>query len=165
MVVCASLYIFFLMKRRPPRSTRTYTLVPYTTLFRSAGAQFAHRLGYARRVGRARVEFATVDMQAAPRLADDGGRRGHRGVAAFDRLRAVDPAPHRLVLDPGFDEASAVRNEAVARIERLRGHLGVEDDVVPAQLARLPQQRVQQCIADTAAAPVDRKSTRLNSSH
>src|SRR3546814_19037857 len=23
------------MKRRPPRSTRTYTLVPYTTLFRS----------------------------------------------------------------------------------------------------------------------------------
>src|SRR3546814_13925321 len=28
---------FFLMIRRPPRSTRTYTLFPYTTLFRSAG--------------------------------------------------------------------------------------------------------------------------------
>src|SRR3546814_18027654 len=28
--------IFFLMIRRPPRSTRTYTLFPYTTLFRSA---------------------------------------------------------------------------------------------------------------------------------
>src|SRR3546814_11345206 len=27
--------MFFLMIRRPPRSTRTYTLVPYTTLFRS----------------------------------------------------------------------------------------------------------------------------------
>src|SRR3546814_17879163 len=27
--------IFFLMIRRPPRSTRTYTLFPYTTLFRS----------------------------------------------------------------------------------------------------------------------------------
>src|SRR3546814_16584317 len=27
---------FFLMRRRPPRSTRTDTLVPYTTLFRSA---------------------------------------------------------------------------------------------------------------------------------
>src|SRR3546814_5499394 len=26
------------MIRRPPRSTRTYTLFPYTTLFRSAGA-------------------------------------------------------------------------------------------------------------------------------
>src|SRR3546814_12088892 len=28
-------YIFFLMIRRPPRSTRTDTLFPYTTLFRS----------------------------------------------------------------------------------------------------------------------------------
>src|SRR3546814_20666765 len=27
--------LFFLMIRRPPRSTRTDTLVPYTTLFRS----------------------------------------------------------------------------------------------------------------------------------
>src|SRR3546814_4161780 len=36
-----SLYIvvivFFLMIRRPPRSTRTDTLFPYTTLFRSGG--------------------------------------------------------------------------------------------------------------------------------
>src|SRR3546814_15420757 len=30
------LFIFFLMIRRPPRSTRTDTLFPYTTLFRSA---------------------------------------------------------------------------------------------------------------------------------
>src|SRR3546814_8160717 len=30
--------LFFLMIRRPPRSTRTDTLFPYTTLFRSAGA-------------------------------------------------------------------------------------------------------------------------------
>src|SRR3546814_13194018 len=29
-------YMFFLMIRRPPRSTRTDTLFPYTTLFRSA---------------------------------------------------------------------------------------------------------------------------------
>src|SRR3546814_16380944 len=28
-------FVFFLMKRRPPRSTRTDTLFPYTTLFRS----------------------------------------------------------------------------------------------------------------------------------
>src|SRR3546814_15240745 len=28
--------LFFLMIRRPPRSTRTDTLVPYTTLFRSS---------------------------------------------------------------------------------------------------------------------------------
>src|SRR3546814_18794861 len=30
-------FFFFLMIRRPPRSTRTDTLFPYTTLFRSGG--------------------------------------------------------------------------------------------------------------------------------
>src|SRR3546814_13309848 len=35
-VSCYSLMFFFLMIRRPPRSTRTDTLFPYTTLFRSA---------------------------------------------------------------------------------------------------------------------------------
>src|SRR3546814_13248374 len=34
--------LFFLMIRRPPRSTRTDTLFPYTTLFRS---RIAHALG------------------------------------------------------------------------------------------------------------------------
>src|SRR3546814_16246754 len=34
----SALYLFlFLMMRRPPRSTRTDTLCPYTTLFRSKG--------------------------------------------------------------------------------------------------------------------------------
>src|SRR3546814_19037008 len=40
-VVCSRrlvfLVVFFLMIRRPPRSTRTDTLFPYTTLFRSTG--------------------------------------------------------------------------------------------------------------------------------
>src|SRR3546814_1578299 len=34
-VVRLCVYFFFLMIRRPPRSTRTDTLFPYTTLFRS----------------------------------------------------------------------------------------------------------------------------------
>src|SRR3546814_8991571 len=33
--VCCLISVFFLMIRRPPRSTRTDTLFPYTTLFRS----------------------------------------------------------------------------------------------------------------------------------
>src|SRR3546814_13179177 len=33
--MCFSLVFVFLMIRRPPRSTRTDTLFPYTTLFRS----------------------------------------------------------------------------------------------------------------------------------
>src|SRR3546814_7802680 len=44
MSVCLHLYIvFFLMIRRPPRSTRTDTLFPYTTLFRSRPARDAAR--------------------------------------------------------------------------------------------------------------------------
>src|SRR3546814_12011310 len=35
LVLCFCSFIFFLMIRRPPRSTRTDTLFPYTTLFRS----------------------------------------------------------------------------------------------------------------------------------
>src|SRR3546814_982875 len=35
------MYLFFLMIRRPPRSTRTDTLFPYTTLFRSTVPQGA----------------------------------------------------------------------------------------------------------------------------
>src|SRR3546814_11798604 len=34
---------FFLMIRRPPRSTRTDTLFPYTTLFRSTGGPVSYR--------------------------------------------------------------------------------------------------------------------------
>src|SRR3546814_9759455 len=34
---CLFFIMFFLMIRRPPRSTRTDTLFPYTTLFRSFG--------------------------------------------------------------------------------------------------------------------------------
>src|SRR3546814_18783781 len=34
-LLCVSVIMFFVMIRRPPRSTRTDTLFPYTTLFRS----------------------------------------------------------------------------------------------------------------------------------
>src|SRR3546814_5547856 len=38
------LYFYFLLIRRPPRSTRTDTLFPYTTLFRSVlGGEGKHR--------------------------------------------------------------------------------------------------------------------------
>src|SRR3546814_17446329 len=41
--LCVFLLFFFLMIRRPPRSTRTDTLFPYTTLFRSC-AQIGREL-------------------------------------------------------------------------------------------------------------------------
>src|SRR3546814_9814037 len=52
MRLCAEfMIVFFLMIRRPPRSTRTDTLFPYTTLFRS---QYWRRPGAA--TGRRRAE-------------------------------------------------------------------------------------------------------------
>src|SRR3546814_17572315 len=48
------LFLFFLMRRRPPRSTRTDTLLPYTTLFRSNQLQLRFRLNpRTERTGRA----------------------------------------------------------------------------------------------------------------
>src|SRR3546814_13432205 len=41
MRVWFGIYFFFVMIRRPPRSTRTDTLFPYTTLFRSVRALFS----------------------------------------------------------------------------------------------------------------------------
>src|SRR3546814_8443860 len=56
---------FFLMIRRPPRSTRTDTLFPYTTLFRSRRLV---EVGMAGRRGDGAVGHATVrtDFQAEP---------------------------------------------------------------------------------------------------
>src|SRR3546814_6784113 len=44
--------MFFLMIRRPPRSTRTYTLYTYTTRFRSSCAACDLRCAGSRRAGR-----------------------------------------------------------------------------------------------------------------
>src|SRR3546814_4257761 len=41
MFIYYSLVMLFLLIRRPPRSTRTDTLFPYTTLFRSSGFRLA----------------------------------------------------------------------------------------------------------------------------
>src|SRR3546814_9822695 len=43
--LCIFKFFFFLMIRRPPRSTRTDTLFPYTTLFRSLFARYRLRAG------------------------------------------------------------------------------------------------------------------------
>src|SRR3546814_17682582 len=42
---------FLLMTRRPPRSTRTDTLFPYTTLFRSLGMRKRDLLQHLRHIG------------------------------------------------------------------------------------------------------------------
>src|SRR3546814_12073189 len=48
MLCSVSVLFFFLMIRRPPRSTRTDTLFPYTTLFRSTQGHWQSRLAHDR---------------------------------------------------------------------------------------------------------------------
>src|SRR3546814_3326494 len=83
------LFVFFLMIRRPPRSTRTDTLFPYTTLFRSDRQDQDHpgdrrrpdhrhpgrRLNLHRhgtgtaRLGRDRSEEHTSELQSLMRIS------------------------------------------------------------------------------------------------
>src|SRR5213082_3755138 len=59
-------FFFFLMIRRPPRSTLCQTLFPYTTLFRShrGGDRRARRGGADARGRRARSEEHTSELQS-----------------------------------------------------------------------------------------------------
>src|SRR3546814_6030982 len=70
------IFFFFLMIRRPPRSTRTDTLFPYTTLFRSDGALReaplsrcrSHRSA-TRRFAAPRLEEHTSELQSLMRIS------------------------------------------------------------------------------------------------
>src|SRR3546814_20016847 len=86
-------FLFFLMRRRPPISTRTDTLFPYTTLFRSAQggrlyqplcrraehAAVSVRLWaelYAFQLWRAAARLADADARGEDRHHGDGAQRG-----------------------------------------------------------------------------------------
>src|SRR3546814_12916110 len=63
-----SLFFFFLMIRRPPRSTRTDTLFPYTTLFRSIHRQRDRRVGVGGVVDIEVVDAVEMREHRHPRL-------------------------------------------------------------------------------------------------
>src|SRR3546814_17971946 len=106
-------FFFFLMIRRPPGSTRTDTLFPYTTLFRSyasRGLDLAEAQARLRRLELAQqVQRAFIDVQIADQLVWISERR--------------------------------LETERQLQTEALRRVRGYRDP------------------------PLDRKSTRLNSSH
>src|SRR3546814_3275958 len=69
-------YFFFLMIRRPPRSTRTDTLFPYTTLFRSERVDGIHRLAAPAR----QQAHAPEERPAGPGGYLEHVRQGRRSV-------------------------------------------------------------------------------------
>src|SRR3546814_7535842 len=68
------MFIFFLMIRRPPRSTRTDTLVPYTTLFRSAQVTIDGETLIARGKDRAVEQARETAGEAVPIFGEQIGR-------------------------------------------------------------------------------------------
>src|SRR3546814_15042793 len=90
--------VFFLMIRRPPRSTRTDTLFPYTTLFRSPAARRRHR-----RHRRRRADAEVFHGQGA------GRREPLRPAQPCRDLRAVG-------IDDGRSEEHTSELQSLMRI-------------------------------------------------
>src|SRR3546814_7302242 len=97
-------YFFFLMTQRPPTSTRTDTLFPYTTLFRSAHHRFPQADNGSQRQRRARRDrFRRHHRPRTPplRSAHIGGLAGqwredqrHTGYRIGPEYRQPRSAPH-----------------------------------------------------------------------
>src|SRR3546814_19864800 len=123
------MFIFFLMIRRPPRSTRTDTLFPYTTLFRSLSLLsllfsilFLASHGRRDRAAHAAIAIETRFDRIPHR---DGMDTGHR--AAGNPRSALDPdAPIDEPFEPEARRADrAVHNLGGPRGPRLaRAHVG-----------------------------------------
>src|SRR3546814_3129528 len=128
------------MIRRPPRSTRTDTLFPYTTLFRSDGREGLHGDQEAHRAGGRAVRHQP-HHQGLRRVAID---------AAFGYLGMFRPAAIALLLLV-FACAPPVVAQSPATAAQ------------PADDAAALEAKVQE--VERLAVTADRKSTRLNSSH
>src|SRR3546814_11876896 len=91
-----SVYFFFLMIRRPPRSTRTDTPFPYTTLFRSGANGFGYDPHfYIPELGKTVAELAP----------DEKNKISHRA-------RALDQLLHALRTRGGADRKSTRLNSS-----------------------------------------------------
>src|SRR3546814_14696535 len=124
MACCAVL--FFLMIRRPPRSTRTDTLFPYTTLFRSARVRtgwrcrmWTHPLpggkGWWREGGRACLSWGLFTRSAS--LAPEACPAFH-GEKPAARIARPPMQVHRL--SDGRHHPAVERPRA--RLRRIRTH-------------------------------------------
>src|SRR3546814_13351229 len=125
------------MIRRPPGSTRTDTLLPYTTLFRSGVVQPDHQSDHHNIVGQ------VIKKRAAVGVGIERPTSGMHYQAGLG-LRGVD-FPH-------FLDAYAVA-------------LRVAPGVKLVALDQLATQLAARAFGKDGVAGIDRKSTRLNSSH
>src|SRR3546814_2762578 len=105
------LFVFFLRIRRPPRSTRTYTLFPYTTLFRSGVAE-----GERDATGRRHCQEARID-RARPRLPDAKGAL--RRVCPGEPEHHHDPAELLQLAERAVGAAQLRSEEHTSELQSL----------------------------------------------
>src|SRR3546814_172080 len=182
------LRFFFLMLRPPPLSTRTDTLFPYTTLFRSG---VADQEGSGRRPflaeiaviglgresdveaaiveGLARVEVdragkAALDQVGGGVLVDlDRPEQFGRHVGEVDRLSTDTGGKGVAAVEFRAHEVEAADDDARALDREMVGVVGAREAVD--RDARNALQRFGDRTVGQRADVLDRKSTRLNSSH
>src|SRR3546814_13652944 len=120
------------MIRRPPRSTRTYTLFPYPTLFRSVGVDWLVELGEAARRTQGKVAlqgnldpamlYGSPDaIRGAVRQALDSYRDGNGGsreshVFNLGHGMSPDMNPDHVagLADEGQDRKTVVKGKSVS---------------------------------------------------
>src|SRR3546814_19123870 len=113
------------MIRRPPRSTRTYTLFPYTTLFRSA---------------RLRGDEAPQDVQATLLALTV------RTVA--DALRATQPTTARVIACGGGVHHGALMAALAGAMPGCTGESSAAHGLDPDSVERSEARRVgQECVS------------------
>src|SRR3546814_15382712 len=91
------MFVCFLMIRRPPRSTRTDTLFPYTTLFRSIGAITGPEAVYAAGVGQHQMWAAQFIKYERPNAWLNSGGAGTMGYAVPAAMGAKVAEPDRVL--------------------------------------------------------------------
>src|SRR3546814_11064965 len=107
LLCCLFSVFFFLMIRRPPRSTRTDTLFPYTTLFRSSARRFPSLQG---------VDLGQNRVDGQPHRTFVGA--GAAGAAQ----PGADPLGQRAVSGYASDGVVAVGLRGARRRRRVDGN-------------------------------------------
>src|SRR3546814_7307799 len=110
------------MRRRPPRSTRTYTLFPYTTLFRSTGVISGENMKWAYRDAKGERKTAKSPegvlkpgdvVFVEPLAEEEGAYRLRQPPKVQGGFVAMDPNTGRvLAMVGGFSYAQSEFNRA-----------------------------------------------------
>src|SRR3546814_6779089 len=136
------------MIRRPPRSTRTDTLCPYTTLFRSLAFTYDYAL---------RPELAPIALATQSERNRVVSRMLHVNESSGDLLNKLE-AVRVLCQETGCAQRYLAH-------DALNGIAQVSARIDDAKGTTEHRARFEAYLARVQDEDLDRKSTRLNSSH